>query len=56
MRGEQLETAYNLFKTADDPIGQMLAWCAVVETFTYEMANFAPLDYWIAELEKFFRK
>ena len=51
-----LEKAYNIFKAKGDPTGQMLAWCTIVETFTYEFADVAPLDHWIAELERFMEK
>jgi hypothetical protein len=43
--------AYLEFKKQDDPIGLYLAWSSAVETFMYVWVDFAPLDYWIDEME-----
>ena len=46
------EKAYNIFKAKRRPHRPNACWCTIVfETFTYEFADVAPLDHWIAELE-----
>ncbi len=46
-----LEQAYAAFQRQSDVQGQMLAWCAIVDTFVNEWSDFTPLDRWIAEME-----
>lgn len=43
--------AYLLFKESNDPVGIYLAWSGAVDTFMYLWVDFAPLDYWIDEME-----
>ncbi len=45
----QLEDAYARLKARGDHAGQVLAWCAVVDSYVYEWRCLAPLDHWIAE-------
>jgi LuxR family maltose regulon positive regulatory protein len=48
---KHLEQAFSMFKDSKDVAGIYLSWCAVVDTFMYEWADFMPLDHWIAEIE-----
>ncbi|HEB92743.1 MAG TPA: hypothetical protein ENI94_04590 [Gammaproteobacteria bacterium] len=45
----QLEDAYGRLKARGDRPGQVLAWCAVVDSYVYEWRCLAPLDRWIDE-------
>ncbi len=45
----QLEDAYARLKAREDRAGQVLAWCAVVDSYVYEWRCLAPLDHWIDE-------
>jgi len=45
----QLEDAYARLKARQDHAGQVLAWCAVVDSYIYEWRCLAPLDHWIDE-------
>jgi len=47
-----LSRAYDEFLAREDAEGTFLAWSRVVETYTTEWSDFAPLDFWIDELEK----
>ena len=48
---EFIENAYHLFKQHDNFSGQLMAWCAIVDTFIYEFGEFTPLDFWLDEIE-----
>ena len=48
---EDYRRAYLLFKERHEAIGAYLAWSAAVDSFMYLWSNFAPLDYWIDEME-----
>jgi LuxR family transcriptional regulator, maltose regulon positive regulatory protein len=43
--------AYLLFHEQNNPAGTYLAWSGAVDTFMYVWVDFAPLDYWIDEME-----
>ncbi len=45
----QLEDAYGRLKARGDRPGQVLAWCAVVDSYVYEWQCLTPLDCWIDE-------
>lgn len=47
------ERAYTSFRAAGDPTGLCLSWTGIVDTFTYEWGNFAPLDQWIGAMKEF---
>ncbi|MBI5969983.1 MAG: hypothetical protein HY884_02380 [Deltaproteobacteria bacterium] len=47
-----LEDAFNLFKKKEDPAGIFLSWSGVVNGFIFEMNDFHPMDFWIAEFER----
>lgn len=51
-----LESAFKLFKGMDDPAGAFLSWAGVVDGYIYEMNDFHPLDFWIAEFERLVKK
>ncbi|HET8540664.1 MAG TPA: hypothetical protein VFL83_12415 [Anaeromyxobacter sp.] len=51
-----LERAYEQFKAVDDPVGQYVAWSAIVRTFLVVWDRFDPLDRWIAEFEELRRR
>jgi tetratricopeptide (TPR) repeat protein len=48
----QLERAYVGFTNHNDVAGQLLACSGVLTALFFEWSEFAPLDYWIAELER----
>ncbi len=45
-----LEVAFEALRAAGAVPQALLAWAAIVETFMFERADFAPLDRWIAAL------
>ncbi len=45
----QMENVYGRLKAQGDRPGQVLAWCAVVDSYVYEWQCLAPLDRWIDE-------
>lgn len=47
-----LEQAYRMFEEKGERTCMLRAWCAVIETFVYEWANFRPMVPWIEEMEK----
>ncbi|MEE8546956.1 MAG: BTAD domain-containing putative transcriptional regulator [bacterium] len=47
-----LARAYEEFFAREEAEGAFFAWSRVVETYTTEWSDFAPLDFWIEELEK----
>lgn len=47
-----LEQAYRMFKEEGERTGLLRAWCAVIETFIYEWANFRPMVTWVEEMER----
>ncbi|MCF8028911.1 MAG: hypothetical protein K9K81_11145 [Desulfobacteraceae bacterium] len=49
---ELLEEAYQRFKENRDPSGRMLAWSGVVDTHLHIFSTFAPLDEWLAEIDR----
>lgn len=51
-----LERAFEALRDAGDAAGQWLAWSLVAETFLYELDEVAPLDRWIAELDRMQRE
>lgn len=54
-----LEDAFHVFEQAGDVLGQMMAWCAVVDSWIYAWDDYSQLDPWIdwmdAHLEAFAR-
>ncbi|MBF0464257.1 MAG: hypothetical protein HQK94_04135 [Nitrospirae bacterium] len=48
------ETSYKKFKELNYYCGIFLSWSNIVNTYTYELRNFAPLDYWIEEFENIY--
>jgi DNA-binding SARP family transcriptional activator len=49
---DSLIKAFSLFERSGDQTGQLLAWCAVVDSYLYAWDDFAPLDRWIAWLDE----
>jgi len=47
-----LERAFEAFVAAGDLRGEALALSTIVTGYTYEWANFVPLDRWLPELER----
>jgi len=47
-----VERAYEGFRAAGDRRGEALAISAIVTSYYYEWANFAPLDRWLPEFER----
>lgn len=47
-----LEQAYRMFKEKGESKDMLRAWCAVIETFVYEWANFRPMVPWVEEMER----
>ncbi len=47
----RFEAAFRLFASRDDASGSCLSWCGIVDTYTYELGDFTPLDRWISEGE-----
>ena len=47
-----LEQAYRIFKDNGERIGLLRSWCAVIEAFIYEWANFKPMIHWVDEMER----
>ncbi|HEY1325795.1 MAG TPA: BTAD domain-containing putative transcriptional regulator [Casimicrobiaceae bacterium] len=47
-----IERSHDAFRAAGDARGQALALSALVNSYYYEWANFAPLDRWLPELER----
>jgi LuxR family maltose regulon positive regulatory protein len=47
-----VERAYEGFRGAGDPRGEALALSAIVTSYYYEWANFAPLDRWLPEFDR----
>jgi LuxR family transcriptional regulator, maltose regulon positive regulatory protein len=47
-----IERAYRAFQAAGDARGQALALSAMVNSYYYEWATFAPLDRWLPELKR----
>ena len=41
-----------MFKEKGESKDMLRAWCAVIETFIYEWANFKPMVPWILEMER----
>ncbi|HET7032834.1 MAG TPA: hypothetical protein VFJ48_06890, partial [Casimicrobiaceae bacterium] len=50
-----IERSYEAFRAAGDRRGQALALSAIVNSYNYEWANFAPLDRWLPELKRLLR-
>lgn len=46
------EQAYAAFRGTGDIQGTILSWAGVVQTYHLQWGSFAPLDYWIAEIDK----
>ena len=47
-----IERSYDAFRTAGDRRGEALALSAMVNSYYYEWATFAPLDRWLPELKR----
>ena len=45
------EQAYEGFQAQDDPVGLYSTWAGAMESFFFELGDFAPADHWIAEFE-----
>jgi len=50
-----IERAYEAFRATGDRRGEALALSAIVNSYYYEWANFAPLDRWLPELKRLLR-
>jgi len=50
-----IERAYEAFRAAGDRRGEALALSAIVNSYYYEWATFAPLDRWLPELKRLLR-
>src|SRR4051812_26045126 len=46
------EQAFAGFEKDDDAEGQFLSWASLIDTFVYEWSAFAPVDRWIAVLDR----
>lgn len=46
------ELAYAGFEREDDAVGLYSTWAAAMESFFYELRDFAPADRWIGEFER----
>lgn len=42
-----LEYAFTLFCREENPVGEFLSWCGVVESYIHERSDFTPLDHWL---------
>ena len=47
-----LEQAFAAFESNDDATGLFSAWASIVDSFVFERGDFAPLDRWIARLDR----
>jgi LuxR family maltose regulon positive regulatory protein len=47
-----IERTYEAFRAAGDLRGEALALSTIVTSYSYEWANFAPLDRWLPEFER----
>jgi hypothetical protein len=45
-----LEAAYFRFKSSGDDCWWLMAWCALMDSFSYEWGNFRLLDRWLLEV------
>jgi LuxR family transcriptional regulator, maltose regulon positive regulatory protein len=51
-----LESAFDLFRKADDKLGQVLAAAAMIETYATEWIDYSQFDPWIAALEMLLKR
>ncbi|MDH4261899.1 MAG: hypothetical protein OEV78_02510 [Spirochaetia bacterium] len=47
-----MEKAYELFKSANNPVGLFLSWSKIVDSFVHEWGDARPADHWINELSR----